>query len=163
MAAVLYRRDGVWHVPFVARRADLPTHPGQVGLPGGGVEEGETAWEAAAREVQEEIGLQAIKLRPLGASAPVYAAVSNFCVVPFVAWMPSPDIRFVAQPSEVEAVLEIPLSLLLDPTAWRGEVGRPDRHLPFHGTSIWGLTARILDDLLPRLERGLGGDLTPSG
>src|SRR5438309_2512189 len=97
VCAVLYRRHGVWHVPFVARRADLPTHPGQVGLPGGGVEEGESAWAAAAREVEEEIGVPAAELLPLGAAAPVYAAVSNFCVVPFVAWLPSEGLRFVAQ------------------------------------------------------------------
>src|SRR3989475_831743 len=119
VAAVLYRRDGAWHVPFVARRADLPTHPGQVGLPGGGVEEGESAWAAAAREVEEEIGVPAAELLPLGAGPPLYAAVSNFCVVPFVAWLPAEVTRFVAQPSEVDAVLEVPLPVLLDPLAWR--------------------------------------------
>jgi 8-oxo-dGTP pyrophosphatase MutT (NUDIX family) len=162
VAAVLYRRGGAWHVPFVARRADLPTHPGQVGLPGGGLEQGESAWEAAAREVQEEIGIPAGELRPLGASAPLYAAVSNFCVVPFVAWLASAELEFVAQPSEVEAVLEVPLSLLLDPAAWKDGGARHDRHLPFHGTFIWGLTARILGGLLPPIERALRPDVKPS-
>ena len=50
---VLYRRHGDWRVPFVVRRADLPSHPGQVGLPGGMVRHGETAWEAAAREAED--------------------------------------------------------------------------------------------------------------
>ena len=39
---VLYEAAGVWHVPFVRRRADLRDHPGQVALPGGGVQEGES-------------------------------------------------------------------------------------------------------------------------
>jgi 8-oxo-dGTP pyrophosphatase MutT (NUDIX family) len=163
VTAVLYRRDGVWQVPFVARRADLPTHPGQVGLPGGGLESGESAWDAAAREVEEEIGVPSAELVPLGAAAPVYAAVSNFCVVPFVAWLPSEGLRFVAQPSEVDAVLEIPLSLLLDPAAWQDDGPLPMRHLPFGGTHIWGLTARILDDLLPAISEALGGGLTTPG
>src|ERR1700716_4690314 len=64
VVAVLYRREGALYMPFVARRADLPTHPGQVGLPGGGVEDGESAWEAAAREVEEEIGGPAAELPP---------------------------------------------------------------------------------------------------
>ncbi|HMH57499.1 MAG TPA: NUDIX domain-containing protein, partial [Gemmatimonadales bacterium] len=40
---VLYQADGRWHVPFVRRRADLRDHPGQVALPGGGVQDGESA------------------------------------------------------------------------------------------------------------------------
>jgi len=158
VCAVLYRRRGVWHVPFVARRADLPTHPGQVGLPGGGVEEGESAWAAAAREVEEEIGVPAAELLPLGAGPPLYAAVSNFCVVPFVAWLPADVPRFVAQPSEVEAVLEVPLAVLLDPVAWQDSEAFPGRHLPVQNAFIWGLTARILGDLLPPIEAALNAD-----
>src|SRR6266702_3188843 len=59
VAFVLFERDGAWKVPFVRRRADLPDHPGQVALPGGGVRAGETAWDAAEREVAEEIGVPA--------------------------------------------------------------------------------------------------------
>src|SRR6266851_224387 len=59
-----------WMVPFVRRRADLRDHPGQVALPGGGVEEGESAWSAAQREVAEEIGVPVGRLVPLGAGDP---------------------------------------------------------------------------------------------
>jgi hypothetical protein len=102
----------------------------------------------------------AAELLPLGAGSPLYAAVSNFCVVPFVAWLPSEVFQFVAQPSEVDAVLEIPLSLLLDPAAWQDSHARPGRHLPFRDTLIWGLTARILDDLLPPIESALRAGTT---
>src|SRR5438445_466033 len=64
---VLYRAGGRWMVPFVRRRTDLRDHPGQVALPGGGVQEGETAWDAAQREVAEEIGVPVGRLVPLGA------------------------------------------------------------------------------------------------
>jgi len=47
---ILYDVHGTWMVPFVRRRADLPDHPGQVALPGGGVRAGESAWQAAERE-----------------------------------------------------------------------------------------------------------------
>src|SRR5215469_7992726 len=86
VVAVLYRREGALYMPFVARRQDLSSHPGQIGLPGGQVIAGESAWHAAAREAEEEIGVRAADLTPLGAGRPLYAAVTNYSVVPFVAW-----------------------------------------------------------------------------
>ena len=77
VAFVLYRADGAWQVPFVRRRADLRDHPGQVALPGGGVRDGESAWEGAQREVAEEIGVPVGRLDGLGAGQPFYTAVSN--------------------------------------------------------------------------------------
>src|SRR5258708_11032713 len=71
---VLYRQSGRWTVPFVRRRADLRDHPGQVALPGGGVIAGESAWEAAQREVAEEIAVPVGRLVPLGAGEPIYGA-----------------------------------------------------------------------------------------
>src|SRR5205085_166903 len=61
-------------------------------------------------------------------------------------------VPFVAQASELDAVLEVPLSLLLDPGAWQETPEAwPGRHLPVEGAVIWGLTARILSDLLPAI------------
>src|SRR2546427_7402147 len=100
VAAILFKREGEWYIPFVIRRQDLPSHPGQVGLPGGGVRQGEEAWPAAAREVEEEIGVPAADLVPLGAGSPLYAAVTNFSVVPFVAWLPGQEIRFRPDPRD---------------------------------------------------------------
>src|ERR1700736_4211898 len=92
---VLYRSQDRWMVPFVRRRADLRDHPGQVALPGGGGKPGESGWEAAQREVHEEIGVKVGSLAPLGAGDPIYAAVSNFSVVPCVAHLPAPVLPFV--------------------------------------------------------------------
>jgi 8-oxo-dGTP pyrophosphatase MutT (NUDIX family) len=153
---VLYRQDGEWYIPFVVRRADLPSHPGQVGLPGGRVRQGETAWQAAAREVEEEIGVRAADLEPLGAGLPLYAAVTNFSVVPFVAGLRAEGPRFRPDRRELEAVLEVPLRRLLDPAKWHdGPPPWPGPNFPFGGTSIWGLTARLLADLLPRIRAAL--------
>jgi 8-oxo-dGTP pyrophosphatase MutT (NUDIX family) len=156
VAAILYQREAAWHMPFVVRRADLPSHPGQVGFPGGMVREGEGAWEAAAREAEEEVGAPASALRPLGAGAPLYAAVTNFSVVPFVAFLPTLDARFSPDLRELDAVLEVPLDRLLDAEAWlEGSQPWPGRHLPVEDTMIWGLTARLLADLLPRISAAL--------
>ena len=153
---VLYEAGGRWEVPFVRRRADLRDHPGQVALPGGGVHEGESAWEAAEREVAEEIGVPRGRLVPLGAGELVYAAVSNFSVVPFVAHLPGPVDTFVHEPSELEGVLHIPLGTLLDESAWLESADTwRYRYLAHEESIIWGLTERIVAGLAPKLRQAL--------
>src|SRR6266851_10424390 len=151
-----------WMVPFVRRRADLRDHPGQVALPGGGVEEGESAWSAAQREVAEEIGVPVGRLVPLGAGDPIYAAVSNFSVVPFVAYLPDPVPTFVHDERELEGVLEIPLDRLLDDSAWL-QSGDPwrFRYLAHEESMVWGLTERIFAGLAPKLSAALSEDQIP--
>ena len=159
---VLYRLNGRWMVPFVRRRADLRDHPGQVALPGGGVQAGESAWVAAQREVAEEIGVPVGRLVPLGAGDPIYAAVSNFSVVPFVAYLPDPVPTFVHDEQELEGVLEIPLDRLLDDSAWL-QSGDPwqFRYLAHEESVVWGLTERIVAGLAPNLIAALSEDQIP--
>jgi 8-oxo-dGTP pyrophosphatase MutT (NUDIX family) len=153
---VLYQLEGRWTVPFVRRRADLRDHPGQVALPGGGVEPGESAWEAAQREVAEEIGVPAGRLAPLGAGDVFYAAVTNFSVVPFVAHLPAPVEAFVHDPQELEGVFSISLERLLDDSAWlvSDEPWR-FRYLEHDESVVWGLTERIVYGLAPKLREAL--------
>jgi 8-oxo-dGTP pyrophosphatase MutT (NUDIX family) len=153
---VLYRHSGRWMVPFVRRRADLRDHPGQVALPGGGVQAGESAWEAAQREVHEEIGVPLGGLAPLGAGDPIYAAVSNFSVVPFVAHLADPILPFVHDERELDGVLAIPLERLLDDTAWLQSADPwRFRYLAHEESVVWGLTERIVAGLAPKLREAL--------
>lgn len=157
---ILYQAGGRWQVPFVRRRADLRDHPGQVALPGGGVRAGEPPWAAAEREVAEEISVPAGRLVPLGAGDPIYTAVSNFSVVPFVAHLPDPVPKFVPDETEIEGVLEIPLDRLLDDSAWL-QSGDPwrFRYLAHEESVVWGLTERIVAGLAPNLRSALSGRL----
>jgi 8-oxo-dGTP pyrophosphatase MutT (NUDIX family) len=155
---VLYRTEGRWMVPFVRRRADLRDHPGQVALPGGGVLEGETAWDGAQREAAEEIGVPVGRLVPLGAGAPIYTPITNFSVVPFVAHLPDPVAAFVHDERELEGLLHIPLHRLLDDSAWltSGEPWR-FRYLAQDESMVWGLTERIVAGLAPKLKEAMAG------
>jgi 8-oxo-dGTP pyrophosphatase MutT (NUDIX family) len=153
---VLYREAGRWMVPFVRRRADLRDHPGQVALPGGSVEPGELAWDAAQREVAEEIGVPVGRLVPLGAGDVIYAAVTNFSVVPFLAHLPEPVESFVHDVRELEGVLAIPLERLLDDSAWlESDAPWRFRYLAHEQSVVWGLTERIVYGLAPRLRQAL--------
>jgi 8-oxo-dGTP pyrophosphatase MutT (NUDIX family) len=52
---LLVRGDGA---VLLQHRDDIPTidDPGRWGIPGGAIEPGETAWQAAVREIREETG-----------------------------------------------------------------------------------------------------------
>ncbi|GAC1657403.1 MAG: hypothetical protein NVS9B1_15050 [Candidatus Dormibacteraceae bacterium] len=150
---LLHERGGELHVPFVLRRPDLPDHPGQVALPGGTVKPGEDAWAAAAREVQEEIGVAAASLHPAGSGGMIYTSVTNFSVVSFVALVEGPDVRFAHDPGELVGILQVPLARLLDETAWLAhEEEWRGSYFNWEGSTIWGLTQRVLNELLPRLR-----------
>lgn len=156
VAFILYRQAGSWMVPFVRRRADLRDHPGQVALPGGGVHEGESAWQAAEREVSEEIGVPNGRMVPLGAGDVIYASVTNFSVVPFVAYLPDPVESFVHDVRELDGVLAISLDRLLDDSAWlTSDEPWRFRYLAHEESVVWGLTERIVFGLAPNLRLAL--------
>lgn len=153
---ILFHRSQEWNIPFVLRSPDLRSHPGQVGLPGGGVEPGEPAVQGALRETEEEIGVPPHALRMLGATGSLYAAVTNYNVAIFVSHLAIPPPRFTWSAGELVGVIEVPLSMLLDPGAWSPDGPYFGPQLQTQGAVIWGLTAAILHGhVLPRLRSAL--------
>lgn len=141
------------HVVVTERAQTLERHSGQISLPGGVVEPGETFEHAALREAHEEIALAPDAARVLGALTPIDIPVSGFRLHPIVAAAP---MRPAMQPSdgEVARILEIAIEELLDPshlaTAVRNRDGRNVTVPAFHvgGVEIWGATAMILAEFL---------------
>lgn len=142
------------HVILTVRASQLPQHPGQIALPGGAIDAGETVEQAALREAQEEIALNPADVRVLGSLSPLHIPVSRFVLFPIVGLA---DRRLALYPAhhEVARILEAPLADLLDPTRLRCERqvhtdGQP-RTVPYfdvRGEKVWGATAMILAELL---------------
>jgi 8-oxo-dGTP pyrophosphatase MutT (NUDIX family) len=159
-AAVLvlfYPHEEEWHLPLTLRPAHMIDHASQVSLPGGAVEPGETAPQAAIREFHEELGDDGQPLRLLGILSPHYVQASNYLVAPCVAAAPARP-RFVPNPAEVAEVLEVPLSHLLDPAHFGSHVRQHEGHtysaphFLFQSYRIWGATCMILGELVTVLE-----------
>ena len=86
---------------LLTRRADtLRSHTGQVAFPGGRSDPGETPWETALREAQEEIGLDPSLVELAGLSTPFRTAGTGFQITPVVGFV-APDLKLKANPGEV--------------------------------------------------------------
>ncbi|HRG09084.1 MAG TPA: CoA pyrophosphatase, partial [Cyclobacteriaceae bacterium] len=70
--------------PLTKRPDYLGTHGGQISLPGGKAEPGETLIETALRETQEEIGIKPESIEVLGTLSDFFVIPSNFIVKPVV-------------------------------------------------------------------------------
>jgi 8-oxo-dGTP pyrophosphatase MutT (NUDIX family) len=156
---LLFPRDGRAHLVLTLRADTLGRHGGQVSLPGGVIEPGESFEQAALREAQEEIGLAASEVQTLGALTPVDIPVSGFRLHPIVAAAADrPALH--ASDGEVARILEVPLEQLIDPArlVWRTS-RRDDRDVAVpafvvDGIDIWGATAMVLAELLALLGEG---------
>ena len=108
----------------------------------------------ALREANEEVGLDATAegVRVLGTLPVRWIPVSNFAVTPVIAVAPRRP-TLVAQPDEVAAILEPPVTAFL-PGAEMVTVERDIRGwqvryaaYPVDGLAVWGMTAMVLGGL----------------
>lgn len=141
------------------RRPEYPgAHSGQISFPGGRREANETLKDAALREAKEEVGVTPESLKIIGKLSPLYTPPSHFCIYPFVAYSPLYP-NFQPDHKEVAEIIEVPLSLFLNPTIRREEIWYSQnygkRRVPFFdifGHYVWGATAMILSEFLTLLE-----------
>jgi 8-oxo-dGTP pyrophosphatase MutT (NUDIX family) len=163
---LLYPADGGWHIPLTVRRADLPDHAGQISLPGGRIDAGETPEAAALREAAEEVGVDPGAVTLLGALSPLYVLVSRFVITPFVGVAAArPDFRVAER--EVAELIEAPLASLQNPSAlaW-GHRTREGYLVDFPyfdlaGHQVWGATAMVLGEFVSLLDPGFGPPPVP--
>ncbi len=156
---LLYPQDGELRVPLTVRTGHLPTHKGQVSLPGGSTDPDDDGPAATAlREAEEELGIPPASVEVLGVLSSFYITPSNFMLTPVVGLSTTaPDLR--PHPGEVELVFSVPLRQLLDPASIITEEW--DLHgmrlqVPFFalaGQKVWGATAVALSEFVARLRK----------
>jgi 8-oxo-dGTP pyrophosphatase MutT (NUDIX family) len=142
---------------LLTRRSDtLASHTGQIAFPGGRLDAGETAVQAALREAWEEVALPPDDVEVLGLGDP-YETGTGFLVTPVIGWLTAPPVTTPA-PAEVAEVFETPWDFLMDVTNHRQDFyereGQPRRWfwaMPWRERYIWGVTAGIVRSLQTRL------------
>lgn len=106
--------DGETHVLFEKRSLLLTNHTGEVSLPGGRIEEGETPREAAFRETIEELRIDPKHLNILG-EGNYLVARNNRAVHVFIGTIEGIALEDISpEPGEVAYVFTVPLSVFLD-------------------------------------------------
>jgi 8-oxo-dGTP pyrophosphatase MutT (NUDIX family) len=144
-------------VPLTVRASGLARHAGQISLPGGASDPGETLIDTALREASEEIGVDPGSVRVLGELTPVHVIVSGFTLHPVVGVADARPV-FVPAPDEVADVLEVSLDDLRDAsrirrgTRIREGVAVEYPYFDLLGHQVWGATAMVLGELIYLLE-----------
>jgi len=150
---LLFARAGEVRVPLTVRHLGLPQHAGQVSLPGGAIDAGESIDAAALREAEEEIGVAAADVRVLGVLSSLWVPVSNFVIHPVIG-ITEHEPSFRVHEREVAALIELPLSSLRDPAVVRSVRRVRDgvdieyRVFEVDGHTVWGATAMVLSEFL---------------
>jgi 8-oxo-dGTP pyrophosphatase MutT (NUDIX family) len=151
VTVLLFRRTGCWHVALTERPATLSRHAGQISLPGGAVDTGESSRDTALRELAEELGVSA-NVTILGRLADCYIFASDFLVTPWLA-ATSDDPRWTPHDLEVKSIIELPLETLLDDAAIgqtqisRGPLTFLAPCITIGDACVWGATSVILGEL----------------
>ena len=142
------------HILFTKRSERVAHHKGQISFPGGIVETWDgSRLETALRECREEIGLPGDAVEILGTLDDTETRATQFVITPFVGLVREPP-AWRPDGKEIERVLEVPLSGLLDPAGFRVELWErggeltPVYFYEYQGEVIWGATARILKQFL---------------
>jgi 8-oxo-dGTP pyrophosphatase MutT (NUDIX family) len=148
--------DGI-AVPLTIRSRRLARHAGQISLPGGATDAGETLAAAALREASEEIGVDPSAVRVLGELTPVHVLVSGFTLHPVVGVTDGRP-AFIAAEHEVEEILEVSLDDLRDAsrihrgTRMREGVAVEYPYFDLLGHQVWGATAMVLGEFIWLLQ-----------
>jgi 8-oxo-dGTP pyrophosphatase MutT (NUDIX family) len=151
----LYVEAGELWTVLTKRTENLSSHRSQIAFPGGARELGEDPWEAALRESHEEVGLDPKRILRIGI-LDEGESPAGFRVIPCVGAVPFP-LEMKPNRDEIAEVFSLPLSAFSNPqmveerTVTVNGVDREIRVYHVGKRQIWGLTARILQNLLVRL------------
>jgi 8-oxo-dGTP pyrophosphatase MutT (NUDIX family) len=136
------------------RTEEVQTHKGQISFPGGMHEGEESLVQTALRETFEEVGIAEDRIEVLGRFHD-YLSITGYRVTPFAGFVHEP-FSIKPQVTEVAEVLSVPFSIFRDPACLRIEksIIRNENvcFYSYGAHQIWGLTARIIKDLMDALD-----------
>lgn len=157
MLVPLFEEAGEARLILTKRPDTMSSHQGEIAFPGGKLHEDDASLqEAALREAEEEIGLRPADVDVVAELDSLATVASRFKITPFVGLLATRP-ALVANPAEVESVLDVALSELLSDAVFREEwwmfdgSERPMYFYELPGETVWGATARILTDFLAHL------------
>ena len=148
---LLYPLGNNWYFYLTKRTKTVEHHKGQVSLPGGMLEKGESSQRAAIRETYEELGIKPQGINIIGALTPFYIPVSGFNVFPFVGWIAKCP-KLEIQSKEVSKVFTPSVSSLMSPQnkkIKRSTMLGQKIEIPFFDLKnemVWGATSMILSE-----------------
>jgi 8-oxo-dGTP pyrophosphatase MutT (NUDIX family) len=154
------RKERFTNLVLILRKTYKGVHSAQVGFPGGKVEnEDIDKMDTALRETEEEIGVTRDKIKVLKELTEIYIPPSNFFVQPFFG-VSNQELSFIPQDSEVEAIIEVPLTQFMDDdvlvtktlsTSYAKEIQVPAFVL--NKQIVWGATAMMLNEIRQMLKQ----------
>lgn len=142
--------SGTVRVVITKRPDHMPSHPGQLAFPGGRIEPiDESVLAAALREADEEVGITADQVTPLGFLDPVSTNRFDVVVAPVVGRLDGVP-RLVPDPAEVASTMVPPLHHFLNEDRWRNEnwSGHTLWFIEVEGDVLWGASAAMMRALL---------------
>lgn len=143
---------------FIERPANMRTHAGQIGFPGGKFELTDPSFEhTALREAKEEVGIAPGIVKILGRLSSLYISVSHFLIHPVVGILEHTP-QFNCNVDEVSRLLELPLKAFTDEDNFAthtietvtGKLDVPC--FKIEDEIIWGATAMIIAELLDTIR-----------
>jgi 8-oxo-dGTP pyrophosphatase MutT (NUDIX family) len=155
--APLYDLDGEAWVVLTRRAQGMRSHQGEVSFPGGRRDGDEPLVATALREAEEEIRLDPATVEVVGELDHLTTAISSVAIAPFVGALRGRPEGLRPADAEVERILHVPVSELLDDGVFHEEVWdfggmtRPMWFFDLEGDTVWGATAALLRQLLGRV------------
>lgn len=134
------------------RSSDID-HGGQISLPGGRSEEGETVVETALRETREEVGISPESIEIMGTLSDLYVSHSNNLVTPVAGYREEAP-HLTLDKREVEEAFSVEVQSLASKknlTVENWNLRRYTYKVPYwnvHRVPLWGATAMILSEFL---------------